>query len=1189
VCSLLLIMLLVGSANPFSVLAAHRSQSNSLVINEFMASNSSDSGISDPQGEYDDWVEIYNFGDTTIDIGGMYLTDDINEPAKWHIPGDWPAETTVGAGDYIAIWADGDTGDGPLHANFKLNADSEEIGLFNADGSTMIDGIIFGKQVSNISYGRYPDAINQWRYMTVPTPGTQNNDGYLGFVDEVEISHLRGFYENAFEVELTCETNDATIYYTLNGNEPNETTGTAYNPNVRIPITTTTCLRAASFKPGYKSSRVNTCTYIFLDDVRYQSNSYAYSKGFPVRWINRWDQYLRDGDYEMDPDILTDPAYSDLFETAMKAIPVLSIVTDMANLFDPQTGIYVNNWQWHDPQSGQDWERPVSLEYFDPCTAEDFQIDAGLRLAGNQSRDPGLNAKHSMRIFFKSEYGPSMLEFPLYENSDADRHNNISLRANYHYSWIDSTHPSNVANAHYIRDTFAQDSLRDMGCLSPDSRYVHLYMNGLYWGLYQASERPDDSFLAEHLGGEREDYDVIEGVYEHSVATVECKAGLRDSWDYMWSLFEPYDYHNPMDAEDYAELTQHLDIVKLCDYIIYNTFVTNWDWCSKNWYAASLRNPQDVNGPPLGKWTFYTWDAETTMDSYRNFHGFPFSGYYNAGPGFMHNALHNNPEYNRLLGDRIHKFLFNNGALTEQRNIDRFEARAEQIENAIIAESARWGDFLQDDKGSYPLYTPAHWHDERDRMINPDHPGGGAYLPNRTNWLLTSNYNSYISHGFYPNIDAPKFSQHGGYISAGDMLTITNPNGAGTVYYTLDGIDPAMPGMPPPPVIDTTFVAENASKQVLVPTGQVDDAWKGGQPFDDSSWSLCTGSAGGVGYERGSGYEHFISLDVESQMYGRYSGCYVRIPFYIDEAPNNFSTMIINVRYDDGFIAYINGVEVQRVLVSGTPRWDTSASGNHEATGLQPFDISDETDILRQGRNILAIHGLNASLTSSDFIISAELAAGRSDGGGDTVISDSAFEYAEPAILTKTTQVKARVLSNGVWSALNEAVFGVGPVKESLRITEIMYHPADYNDPNDPDTEYIELANIGSQAINLNLVKFANGINFTFSDANLPPGDYIVVVKNQSAFLNKYPSFTGTIAGQYSGSLNNGGERVELQDAVGQTIHNFRYEDNWYDITDGLGFSLVIKDPVNTDPNAYSDKANWRPSATIGGSPGYEL
>jgi hypothetical protein len=173
-------------------------------------------------------------------------------------------------------------------------------------------------------------------------------------------------------------------------------------------------------------------------------------------------------------------------------------------------------------------------------------------------------------------------------------------------------------------------------------------------------------------------------------------------------------------------------------------------------------------------------------------------------------------------------------------------------------------------------------------------------------------------------------------------------------------------------------------------------------------------------------------------------------------------------------------------------------------------------------------------------------------------------------------------------SPLNEAVFAAGPVKENLRITEIMYHPLDTGRPNDPNTEYIELTNIGTETINLNLVKFTNGIDFTFGDIELTPGRYVLVVKDESAFLDKYPAFSGLIAGQYTGSLDNAGERIRLVDAVNQTIHTFRYRDNWYDTTDGLGFSLTVEDPVNADVNDYDDETNWRPSAAVGGSPGYD-
>jgi hypothetical protein len=156
--------------------------------------------------------------------------------------------------------------------------------------------------------------------------------------------------------------------------------------------------------------------------------------------------------------------------------------------------------------------------------------------------------------------------------------------------------------------------------------------------------------------------------------------------------------------------------------------------------------------------------------------------------------------------------------------------------------------------------------------------------------------------------------------------------------------------------------------------------------------------------------------------------------------------------------------------------------------------------------------------------------------------------------LYESALVKARVKYFSQWSALTEAAFAIGPVKENLRITEIMYHPPD------PNHEFIELKNIGSQEINLDWVSFANGIDFIFPSVQLAPCKHVVVVKDEAQFEAEYGT-GANIAGQFTGSLDNAGEKIELVDAIGRTILEFRYEDGWFDITDGDGFSLTVRDP----------------------------
>ena len=263
-CTKITLFLLVLAT--FSISSVKAQNSISLVINEFMASNSN--SIQDPQGEFDDWIEIYNFGTDAIDTGGMYLTDDLSDTTKWQIPADNPAATTIPAGGFLLIWADNNTSDAGLHTNFKLDANGEQIGLFDKDGQTLIDSVIYPGQITDISYGRYPDAGEDWRFFTNPSPGDQNRGGYMGEVADTKFSHSHGFYDEPFYVTIATDTEDARIYYTLDGSEPYNTSGRSQGGLVYsepILINNTTCLRAVAIKPGWMPSNIDTQTYIFLD------------------------------------------------------------------------------------------------------------------------------------------------------------------------------------------------------------------------------------------------------------------------------------------------------------------------------------------------------------------------------------------------------------------------------------------------------------------------------------------------------------------------------------------------------------------------------------------------------------------------------------------------------------------------------------------------------------------------------------------------------------------------------------------------------------------------------------------------------------------------------------------------------------------------------------------------------------
>ncbi|MBM4026308.1 MAG: hypothetical protein FJ280_13035 [Planctomycetes bacterium] len=1142
-----------------------------VVINEVLASNNR-SGT-DPQGEYEDWIELYNRGSTPVNVGGMYLTDDPDEPTKWQFPTGNPAQTTIPARGYLLVWADDEPGDPGLHATFKLSAAGEGVALIDRDGKTLIDSVHFGPQRVDVSYGRFPDGADTWSLLDLPTPGARNVRLYEGHLAAPQVYPGHGFYDGPVQVTITCDVPGATIYYTRDGSEPYLTSTNRPNPAAAVYsgpllVNKTTCLRAAATRTNWKVSPISTQTYIFVADVvRQCADGRSPGGGWPSGSVN--GQVF---DYAMDPDIVTHPLYRDLMDDALLSIPSISLVTNLAHLVDPARGIYV-----HAGSEGRDWERPVSVELIHPDGRAGFQIDAGIRIRGGFSRT-GANPKHSFRLFFRNDYGPPVLKYPLFDAEGADEFKHIDLRTAQNYAWsLQSSNPGEKNT--FVREVFCRDLQRETGQPYTRTRYYHLYLNGLYWGLYESQERSEASYAATYFGGAPDEYDVVKADNYRTSYT----DGSIDDWNLLWSLcqqgfdtdqrYYAVQGRNPDGTED-PRLPVHVDVVNLIDYMLGIFYTGNDDAPvtlggdrANNFFAIRNRRLEARQG-----WQLFAYDNEHSLGVLRGVSD-DRTGPVTAGqsrdhfnPQWLHQKLMVHTEYRLLFADRAHRHLYNDGAMTPQRAIALCLARASQIELAIIAESARWGDH-RPARANNP-YTKADWWAEVDGYL------AKTFFPVRTGIVL----NQLRNRGLYPQVTAPVFQvhgayRHGGHLAATERLSLA---GGGTIWYTLDGTDPRLPGKAGDTAAAQTLVAATGPKRVLVPARDIGESWKSGGAYDDSAWTPVSGAPGGVGYERGTGYASLISLDVGSLMYGsgKSTSCYIRIPFSLAVNPSQFTTLVLNVRYDDGFVAYLNGTEIQRALFSGTPRWNSAASSNHEADSVESFVISSSIPLLRQGQNLLAIHGLNVSTSSSDFLIWATLEAARTTGAQDSGISPSALRYTGPVLLPHSVQVKARTLSGTTWSALNEAVFAVGPVAQGLRISEIMYHPLNTGHPNDPNTEYIELTNIAAQSIDLNLVRFTKGIGYTFPSFTLPPGGYCLVVKDLAAFQAKYGSNL-PVVGRYTGSLDNSGERIEFVDAVGQIIQSFRYEDNWFKSTDGQGYSLTVKDPKTSDADNLNDKNAW--------------
>jgi hypothetical protein len=618
-----------------------------------------------------------------------------------------------------------------------------------ADGDFLILPELIGKAVRIATEG----------YFAQPTPGAVNTASSLGFVADTKFSVDRGFFSGPFSVEITTATPGAEIRYTTNGSAPSALDGLAYSGP--ITISRTTVLRAIAIKPGYQPSDVDTQTYIFLSEVVAQNAQKAQSAGFPSSWVGVA------ADYDMDPRI-TSPNAAQM-EASMRSLPSFFVTTSVSNLFDVNNGIYS-----HPTSGGAAWERPAAIEMVNPDGSTDFRVNCGLRMQGGYFRQATVTQKHSLRVLFKGQYGPGKLRHDVFkEPGAAQEFDTLVLRAgaNDGYAWSDAKDTEQ-----FIRDEFGRHLQLDTGHPGVHGTFVHLYLNGLYWGLYNLVEHPNEDFSAAYFGGQPEEWD--------SNNAGDIKNGDLQAWNTFIGLVQQTpsltNYQglqgNNADGTRNPASPVYLDALNYIDYMIVNIWGGNWDWPNKNFWFGRLRTA-DSSG-----FKFYTWDYENTMGnnlarSPTNMVT-PRSDIASSWVGAPHYYLKNLAEYRLDFADRVHRFFFNGGLLTPPALTNRYRVLADRVEASIIPETARWGDDNLD-----PPQDQADWFRERDWIL-------GTYLPVRSGIVL----GQFRAAGLYPSVSAPVFSQHGGGITNGFPLAMFQSNSLGVIYYTLDGADPRLVG-----------------------------------------------------------------------------------------------------------------------------------------------------------------------------------------------------------------------------------------------------------------------------------------------------------------------------------------------------------------------------------------------------------
>ncbi len=626
------------------------------------------------------------------------------------------------------------------------------------------------------------------RFFERATPGKPNGvETYAGLVAPVTASVERGFYDQAFDVVLETNTPGSTLVYTTDGSSPSPENGTVIlaadestSPTATMRVERTTTLRAAAFEDDFLPSKIATHTYVMLSDVITQDEQTLLDAGFPESWGRRTTP-----DYGFDPDVI---GPNDLFEgefanqilDSLQAVPSVSIVMNHDDLFG-EDGIHTNS-----TRTGFDWERATSVEFLFPTENEGFQADAGIRIQGDNVRNFGNSKKQSFRLEFRERYGPTKLRYPVFGESATDSFDTIVLRGQYNDGWVHTP-----ASTQYIRDQWARTSLLEMGHPNAHGRFMHVYLNGFYWGMYNVVERPNSSFSASYFGGNKDEWDALN--------TGAVRDGNGSAWTELRRLSR--DVNNPdqqasnaaylrllgknPDGTDNPSFETMLDIDNYIDYLIVNFYGGNVDWPHRNYYVGRLRGPNSTG------FKSYAWDTEKILDHGEGSNLSTNRTSVTDGVASAYRFLRANEEFRLQFADHVHRHFFNGGALyvdpdqpawdpaNPQRNVPaaRYMELANQVELPLVAESARWGDTQSlSTRRDERIYTVHNWRTKRDNLME-------RYFPRRSDLVLRQ----LTQGGLYPELAAPVFSQHGGFFKPGLSLTIDAP---GEVYYTLDGTDP---------------------------------------------------------------------------------------------------------------------------------------------------------------------------------------------------------------------------------------------------------------------------------------------------------------------------------------------------------------------------------------------------------------
>jgi hypothetical protein len=521
-----------------------------IVFNEIVSKN--EGGLLNDFQNYSDWIEFYNSSTTDILLKDYYLSDDLSDTYKWQMPNRY-----LKGQSHIVIFASDEHGD--LHANFKISSQGEALYLSHID-SGLVDSFPPVPLLENQAFGRFPDGTAQMGILNTPSPNTTNNTIAQDF-SILYFSHHNAFQQKPFELEILASNPEATLHFTSNSEIP-----TANSPQYNNPLP----LRDLKSKP-------NSVSEVQTADNWYPPKETIY-KGHTIRVA----AFLEG---EQISKVYTKTYFVDENIAERYSFPIVSLVTQDANLFDNESGIYVKGQNTNYSQRGRQWERPVHFEYFDRNGKLLVQQELGLRTNGNKGRTL---AQKSLLLYARNSYGKKRLNHPFFEDKEKDSFKRIILRSASSNDWKNTL----------FKNELAQKIVKELNLEHPASQEVIVFVNGSYWGIHHLNERMDEYFIEDYLG-----------VQNIDLLSADAKVEEGSNADFL--TLRNYLQTNDLSQEvHYSQVSNWIDIDNLIDYYCTQLFLANTDWPHNNikfWKAQKD-----------GKWRWLFFDCDECM-SYENY------------------------------------------------------------------------------------------------------------------------------------------------------------------------------------------------------------------------------------------------------------------------------------------------------------------------------------------------------------------------------------------------------------------------------------------------------------------------------------------------------------------------------------------------------------------------------------------